>query len=188
MKTLGQMAAALLLITAGVVYAEAGRLTVVAPESTPVRQLLGVNDADCRRVKGYLAQQECFAEQQRVRAARQVTVLQSDFTCERYHPSPQDHWHVTVQDAVQEMDDERVYLYLTVEKDNHQKELPAVFVGDTLPKTFAAHMADGSVRRLGDGRWLEGQKRVAGGESYRVRMTVLAAEPLPVSSLVCLAD
>ena len=88
MKTLGQMAAALLLITAGVVYAEAGRLTVVAPESTPVRQLLGVNDADCRRVKGYLAQQECFAEQQRVRAARQVTVLQSDFTCERIGTLP----------------------------------------------------------------------------------------------------
>lgn len=114
--------------------------------------------------------------------------MQNDFTCERYHPSPQDHLHITVQDAVQETTDEYTYLYLTVKKDSRQKELPAVFVGDTLPNTFAALMADGRTRRLGDGKWLETKKRVASGESYRVRMTVLAAERQPVSALVCLAE
>lgn len=187
MKTLGKMATALLLITAGFVHADAGRLAVSTPEGN-MRQLFAVNEVDCHHVKGYLAQQTCFAEQQKWRAEQQTTIVQNDFTCERYHPSPQDHLHITVQDAVQETTDEYTYLYLTVKKDSRQKELPAVFVGDTLPNTFAALMADGSTRRLGDGKWLETKKRVASGESYRVRMTVLAAERQPVSALVCLAE
>ena len=100
MKTLGKMATALLLITAGFVHADAGRLAVSTPEGN-MRQLFAVNEVDCHHVKGYLAQQTCFAEQQKWRAEQQTTIVQNDFTCERYHPSPQDHLHITVQDAVQ---------------------------------------------------------------------------------------
>lgn len=186
MKTLGKITATLLFATAGTIHAETARLTGMTPEEA-MRRLLGIDEVDCHRVKSYPAQQECFIAQQKFRAG-QAAILQSEFTCERYNPSPQDHLHITVQDAVQEKNEEQTYLYLQITKDSRQKELPEVFVGDTLPKTFAAQMEDGSIKCLGDGKWLEEKKRVASGESYRVRMSVTAAGDASVIGLVCLTE
>lgn len=203
--------ATLCLLVAVMAQAQSGRLVgmdALPEDGTP--RLLGADEVDCSRILDAGARQSCedaqgkpappvetiSAEDRALLAARMTPQarqaaapknLQDPIVCERFSPQESDHFTIAARDGSQEVVDGNAYLYFRVSKDDDLVELPEVFVGDTLPKTFAARMSDGSTKYLGDGKWLEEATRVQSGESYRVRLTIQSPGTTSIAeSLACL--
>lgn len=196
--------AGLLAAVAG--HAQSGRLIGMdALPDSATRRLVGADEADCSRIPDAAARQSCEAARipaippaddrallaarmtPQARQAAAPKSLQDTIVCERFSPQESDHYAITATGASQEIVDGNAYLYVSVSKEGDIEELLDVFVGDTLPKTFTVRMSDGTIRHLGDGKWLEEKTRVQAGESYRVRLTILAPDSTGIAeSLACL--
>lgn len=176
----------------------------------PVR-LLGSDEVDCKRVKGYSAQKACMEEQAKAKAEQQAIenlkdasdkrygdkmYVQRDeapvprlnvkgLTCERHHGRVEDHKTITITDASQDFRDNKIFLTLKVRNNYREQDVPRSYVGNMLPQTFIAQMRKGPNQRLTNGEWRGNDVRVYGEKEYQV-LFVLDDEGFWIRDILCL--
>lgn len=176
---------------------------------SPVR-LLGSDEVDCKRVKGYSAQKACQEEQARLKALedeilnmkdsagtrwRDRLVFQKEgrhfvpkfpaggFACERYHTQTKDHQTISILDISQEFEGYTIRLRLKVRNNYREEDIPQSYITKMIPNTFVAKMNDGTQKKLSGGEWLDEDIRVHGYEEYL--MDFYVDDGLYVKEILC---
>lgn len=161
-------------------------------------RLLGSDEVDCKRVKGYSARKTCEEEQAKAKAEQQALENKKDaaikpygermhvkrdeapvprldvrgLTCERHHNRVEDHKTITIVEASQDFHKNDVFLTLKVRNNYREQDVPRSYVGDMLPQTFIAKMRNGQKQRLTNGEWQGNDIRVYGEKEYLVRFVL----------------